>query len=213
MRAAEAAYPAWAALPIRERARCLARFRELLVAEEGDVANTVALESGKTPDEALSGIQRGLEVLDFALSLPNLDAGGALEVSRGVTCEVRREPLGVVAGVTPFNFPAMVPMWMFPIALAVGNAFILKPSEKVPLTACRLAELSVRAGFPPGVFSVVNGEREAVEALADHPAVRAVGFVGSSAAARAVFSRATAAGKRALCLGGAKNALIVAPDA
>jgi malonate-semialdehyde dehydrogenase (acetylating) / methylmalonate-semialdehyde dehydrogenase len=211
--AAEAAFPGWAATPVRERARCLSRFRELLVAEGADVANTVALESGKTPEEALAGIQRGLEVVDFALSLPNLDAGGALEVSRGVTCEVRREPLGVVAGVTPFNFPAMVPMWMFPIALTVGNAFILKPSEKVPLTACRLAELSVRAGFPAGVFSVVNGERDAVEALADHPSVRAVGFVGSSAAARAVFSRATSAGKRALCLGGAKNALIVAPDA
>jgi malonate-semialdehyde dehydrogenase (acetylating)/methylmalonate-semialdehyde dehydrogenase len=211
--AAEAAFPAWAALPIRERGRRLAEFRALLAAAESDIANTVALESGKTPDEARGGIQRGLEVIDFALSLPNLDDGGALEVSRGVTCEYRREPLGVVAGITPFNFPAMVPMWMFPIALMVGNVFVLKPSEKVPLTACRLADLAERAGFPPGVFTVVHGDREAVEAIAEHPLVRAVGFVGSSAAARAVFTRATSNGKRALCLGGAKNALIVAPDA
>jgi malonate-semialdehyde dehydrogenase (acetylating)/methylmalonate-semialdehyde dehydrogenase len=151
--------------------------------------------------------------MDFAESLPNADAGGALEVSRGVSCEYRREPLGVVVGITPFNFPAMVPMWMFPIALTVGNSFVLKPSEKVPLTACRLGELATKAGYPAGVFSVVHGDREAVEALAEHPAVKAVGFVGSSAAARAVYVRATSAGKRALCLGGAKNAIILAPDA
>ncbi|HVW29931.1 MAG TPA: CoA-acylating methylmalonate-semialdehyde dehydrogenase [Polyangiaceae bacterium] len=211
--AAERAFPAWAATPLRERARVLARLRELIVEHADELANTVAMESGKTPDEARAGLFRGVEVMEFAMSLPNADAGGALEVSRGVTCEYRREPLGVVAGITPFNFPAMVPMWMFPIALTVGNAFVLKPSEKVPLTACRLAELSARAGYPPGVFSVVHGDREAVEALADHPAVKAVGFVGSSAAARAVYTRATANGKRALCLGGAKNAIIMAPDA
>jgi malonate-semialdehyde dehydrogenase (acetylating)/methylmalonate-semialdehyde dehydrogenase len=211
--AAEQAFPAWAAMPRRERALCLARFRELLLTHQDDLAHTVAIESGKTTDEARAGIQRGIEVAEFALSLPNADAGGALEVSRGVTCEYRREPLGVVAGITPFNFPAMVPMWMFPIALTVGNAFVLKPSEKVPLTACRLGELALEAGYPRGVFSIVHGDREAVEALTDHPLVRAVGFVGSSAAARAVYTRATAAGKRALCLGGAKNAIIVAPDA
>ncbi len=178
-----------------------------------DLANTVALESGKTPAEALAGLERGLEVVDYAISLPNLDDGAALEVSRRVTCEVRREPLGVVAGITPFNFPAMVPMWMFPIAITLGNAFVLKPSEKVPLTACRLGELMTEAGYAPGLFSVVHGDRDTVQALVDHPGVQAVGFVGSTAAARAVYTRATGLGKRALCLGGAKNHLIVAPDA
>jgi malonate-semialdehyde dehydrogenase (acetylating)/methylmalonate-semialdehyde dehydrogenase len=211
--AAERAWPAWAATPLRDRARVLLRFRELALQALDDLANTVAIESGKTPDEARAGIQRGLEVVDFALSLPSSDAGGALEVSRGVTCEYRREPLGVVAGITPFNFPAMVPLWMFPIALMVGNAFILTPSEKVPLSACRLGELMMQAGCPPGIFSIVHGDREAVEALADHASIRAIGFVGSSPVARAVYARAGATGKRALCLGGAKNAVIVAPDA
>ncbi len=152
-------------------------------------------------------------MVEFAVSLPNLDHGGALDVSRGVTCEYRREPLGVVAGITPFNFPAMVPMWMFPIALAVGNAFVLKPSEKVPLSACLLGEWLLEAGLAPGLFSIVHGRRAAVEALVDHADIRAVGFVGSSPVARAVHGRATALGKRALCLGGAKNHLVVAPDA
>jgi malonate-semialdehyde dehydrogenase (acetylating)/methylmalonate-semialdehyde dehydrogenase len=178
-----------------------------------ELADLVALESGKTPAEARAGLERGLEVVDFALSLPNRDDGGMLEVARGVTCEARREPLGVVAGITPFNFPAMVPMWMFPIAVALGNAFVLKPSERVPMTACRLGELMVEAGFPPGVFSVLHGDKATVQALADHPDVRAVGFVGSTPAAREVYVRATAQGKRALCLGGAKNHIIVAPDA
>jgi len=211
--AAERAWPEWAARPLRERAKVLARFRELVLLSLDDLANTVAIESGKTPDEARAGIQRGLEVVDFALSLPTSDAGGALEVSRGVTCEYRRQALGVVAGITPFNFPAMVPLWMFPIALMVGNAFILKPSEKVPLSACRLGALLAEAGCPPGVFSLVHGDSEAALALADHPKVRAIGFVGSSTAAKAIYARAAASGKRALCLGGAKNAVIVAPDA
>jgi malonate-semialdehyde dehydrogenase (acetylating)/methylmalonate-semialdehyde dehydrogenase len=211
--AAERAWPAWAATPLRERAQVLGRFRDLVLRTLDDLANTVAAESGKTAGEARAGLLRGLEVVDFALSLPSMDVGGALEISRGVTCEYRREPLGVVAGVTPFNFPAMVPLWMFPIALAVGNAFILKPSEKVPLSACRLGQLMMEAGCPPGIFSVVHGDREVVEALADHPGIRALGFVGSSPVARAVYARAGAAGKRALCLGGAKNATIIVPDA
>jgi malonate-semialdehyde dehydrogenase (acetylating)/methylmalonate-semialdehyde dehydrogenase len=211
--AAAAAWPAWAATPVKERVRPLQRFAEIVLKKAGELAETVVLESGKTRDEALGGIQRGLEVVDFAVSVPNLDRGGALDVSRGVTCEYRREPLGVVAGITPFNFPAMVPMWMFPIALAVGNAFVLKPSEKVPLSACLLGEWLLEAGLPPGLFSLVHGRRAAVEALVDHPEVRAVGFVGSSPVARSVYLRATALGKRALCLGGAKNHLIVAPDA
>jgi malonate-semialdehyde dehydrogenase (acetylating)/methylmalonate-semialdehyde dehydrogenase len=211
--AASRAFPTWAGTPLRERVGALRRFHDLVTRHAGELANTVALESGKTPAEALAGIQRGLEVVDYAVSLPNLDDGAALEVSRGVACEARREPLGVVVGITPFNFPAMVPMWMFPIALTLGNAFVLKPSEKVPLTACRLGELMVEAGYAPGLFSVVHGDRTAVHALVDHPDVRAVAFVGSTGAARAVYLRATGLGKRALCLGGAKNHLIVAPDA
>jgi len=211
--AAKQASVAWAATPLGERVRPLRRFHDLMTAQAADLSNTVALESGKTPAEALAGIQRGLEVVEFALSLPNLDDGAALEVSRGVTCEARREALGVVAGITPFNFPAMVPMWMFPIALTLGNAFILKPSEKVPLAACRIGELMIEAGYAPGLFSVVHGDRGTVNALVDHPDLRAVAFVGSTPVARAVYGRATSLGKRALCLGGAKNHLIVAPDA
>ena len=211
--AAKAAFPHWAAMPIKERTVPLRRFHELAMKHAADIADLVALESGKTPAEALAGLHRGLEVAEYALGLPNLDDGASLEVSRGVTCEARREPLGVVAGVTPFNFPAMVPMWMFPIAITLGNTFVLKPSEKVPLTACRIGELMMEAGYAPGVFSVVHGNRGTVEALVDHPDVRAVAFVGSTPVARGVYLRATSQGKRALCLGGAKNHLIVAPDA
>jgi malonate-semialdehyde dehydrogenase (acetylating)/methylmalonate-semialdehyde dehydrogenase len=211
--AARAAQPNWAKTPLKERVRPLARFHELVTKDLARLAETVSLESGKTQAEAQAGILRGLEVVEFAQSLPNLDRGGALEVSRGVSCEYRREPLGIVCGITPFNFPAMVPMWMFPIALTLGNAFILKPSEKVPLAACRLGELLLEAGYAPGLFSLLHGDRRAVESLIDHPEIRAVGFVGSTPAARAVHARATNLGKRALCLGGAKNHLIVAPDA
>ncbi|HEY5375630.1 MAG TPA: CoA-acylating methylmalonate-semialdehyde dehydrogenase [Polyangiaceae bacterium] len=203
----------WAKTPLKERVRPLTRFHELLTQALTELSETVALESGKTEAEARAGLLRGLEVVEFAQSLPNLDRGGALEVSRGVTCEYRREPLGIVAGIAPFNFPAMVPMWMFPIAITLGNAFILKPSEKVPLSACRLGELMLEAGYAPGLFSLLQGDRRAVEALIDHPEVRAIGFVGSTPAARAVHARATGLGKRALCLGGAKNHMIVAPDA
>jgi malonate-semialdehyde dehydrogenase (acetylating)/methylmalonate-semialdehyde dehydrogenase len=210
---ARAAARSWAVTPIKERVRPLARFHELASARATELSKTISAESGKTPAEALAGLERGLEVVEFALSLPHLDRGGALEVSRGVTCEYRREPLGIVAGITPFNFPAMVPLWMFPIALALGNAFILKPSEKVPLTAGVLGELLLEAGLLPGLFSIVHGDRDAVNALIDHPEIRAFGFVGSSAAASQVHARVTALGKRALCLGGAKNHLIVAPDA
>jgi malonate-semialdehyde dehydrogenase (acetylating)/methylmalonate-semialdehyde dehydrogenase len=211
--AARAPAADWAKMPLKERVRPLARFHELVTLHADALAGTISRESGKTPAEARAGLLRGLEVVEFAQSLPNLDRGGLLEVSRGVSCEYRREPLGIVLGITPFNFPAMVPMWMFPIALTLGNAFILKPSEKVPLTACRLGELLLEAGYAPGLFSIVHGDRSTVEALVDHPEVRAVGFVGSTPAARAVHARATGLGKRALCLGGAKNHLIVAPDA
>ncbi|HZI16828.1 MAG TPA: aldehyde dehydrogenase family protein, partial [Myxococcus sp.] len=181
--AVEAAKPAaalWRATPLRERTQLLFRFRQLLERDLNRLSHLAASEAGKTVGEARAGILKGLEVSEFALALQNLDTGGHMEVSRGVTCEFRREPLGIVAGITPFNFPAMVPMWMFPIAVTLGNAFILKPSEKVPLTACALGELMVEAGYPRGVFSVVHGGKEAVDALVAHPDVQAVGFVGSS---------------------------------
>jgi len=211
--AAHAAFPGWRATPVKERAQRLFMFRQILLGRLDEFAHRAAAEAGKTVAEGRAEIQKGIEVVEFALSLQNLDTGNLLEVSRGVTCHSAREPLGVVAGVAPFNFPGMVPMWMFPIAIALGNCFVLKPSEKVPLTASYLAEAMREAGFPPGVFSLVNGARQAVEALVDHPLVKAVGFVGSTPIARALYTRATALGKRALCLGGAKNHLILVPDA
>lgn len=210
---AHAAFPAWRRMPIKERTQILYRFRELMVANLDLLANRAAAEAGKTVAEARAGVMKGLEVVEFALSLQNMESGGALEVSRGVTCQMSREPLGVVAGIAPFNFPAMVPLWMYPIALALGNCFVLKPSEKVPLTSQIIGDLFSRAGLPAGVFSIVNGGSEAVNALIDHPHVQAVGFVGSTPVARHVYTRATALGKRALTLGGAKNLLLVVPDA
>lgn len=211
--AARAASSAWRRVPIKERTQILLRFRECVLAHLDELSNCVALESGKTLAEARAGVLKGVEVAEYAASLQNLDSGGALEVSRGVSCRVERVPLGVVAGITPFNFPAMVPMWQFPIAVTLGNAFILKPSEKVPLTADLLGRYMVEAGYPAGVFSIVHGGREVVETIVDHPDVKALGFVGSTAVAKSVYARATALGKRALALGGAKNPIIVVPDA
>jgi malonate-semialdehyde dehydrogenase (acetylating) / methylmalonate-semialdehyde dehydrogenase len=203
----------WGQLPIKQRTEPLFRFRSLLLARLDELSLSAARECGKTVDEARAGLLKGIEVIEYALSLQNLDTGGSLEVSAGVRCEVRREPLGVVAGITPFNFPAMVPLWLFPIAITLGNAFVLKPSEKVPLTAARLGELMLDAGYPPGVFSVVHGGRAAVDALLEHPDVAAYGFVGSSKVARDVYARGAALDKRVLALGGAKNTMILAPDA
>jgi malonate-semialdehyde dehydrogenase (acetylating)/methylmalonate-semialdehyde dehydrogenase len=213
VQAAKSAFASWRLTPIKERTARLFRFRELVMAKIDVLANVAALESGKAVAEARAGILKGLEVAEFAISIQNLDAGGAMDVSRGVSCEYRREPLGVVVGIAPFNFPAMVPMWMYPIAITLGNCFILKPSEKVPLTSQSMAELMHEAGFPKGVFQLVNGGREAVEGLIDHPDVKAIGFVGSTPVAKALYARATSLGKRALCLGGAKNHLLVVPDA
>lgn len=210
---ASRAFPAWRETPIKERTQILLKFRELVLQNLEGLAHTAAAEAGKMVDEARAGILKGIEVTEFAASLQNLDQGGAMEVSRGVTCQFRREPVGVVCGITPFNFPAMVPFWMYPIALTVGNCFILKPSEKVPLTSSLIGELIVQAGFPPGVFSIVNGTKSTVEALIDNPNVRAIGFVGSTPVAKSLYARATALGKRALTLGGAKNNLIIVPDA
>jgi malonate-semialdehyde dehydrogenase (acetylating) / methylmalonate-semialdehyde dehydrogenase len=210
---ARRAQPAWAAMPIKERTARLFRFRQLLLDNLERLANSAASESGKLVAEAQASVLKGVEVCEFALSLQNMDQGGIMEVSRGITCEYRREPLGVVAGIAPFNFPAMVPMWMFPIAVTLGNAFILKPSEKVPMTTQLVGELMVEAGFPPGIFSIAHGGREAVEALLAHPDVKAIGFVGSTQVARSVYETGTRNGKRVLALGGAKNHLIMVPDA
>ena len=211
--AARAAFPAWRDLPIRDRAQVLYRTRELLMRDLVELSWLVSHENGKIYSEAEAEVLKAIECLEYGCSLPNLATGSELEVSRGVTCGLTYEPLGVVAGVVPFNFPLMVPMWMLPQALAGGNAFILKPSERVPLSAMRLAELFAEAGLPAGIFSLVQGGRETVEALCDHPGIEALGFVGSTRVARAVYARACAAGKRALCLGGAKNHLILVPDA
>jgi malonate-semialdehyde dehydrogenase (acetylating)/methylmalonate-semialdehyde dehydrogenase len=205
--------PSWRALTLKERTQPLFRFRQLLLSNLDLLAHSAARECGKTVAEAAAGVEKGIEVVEYALSLQNLDAGASLEVSRGVRCELVREPVGVVAGITPFNFPAMVPLWLFPIAVTLGNTFILKPSEKTPLTAAELARLMHEAGYPEGVFSVVHGSAAAVEALVDHPEVRAYGFVGSSKVAERVYARAASNGKRALALGGAKNTMILAPDA
>jgi malonate-semialdehyde dehydrogenase (acetylating)/methylmalonate-semialdehyde dehydrogenase len=203
----------WRRTPQKERSSKLLSFRGLLLRDIESLAHSAARECGKTVAEARAEVLKGIEVLEFAAGLQDSDVGGALDVSRGVRCEYIREPLGVTVGITPFNFPAMVPMWMIPIALSVGNAFILKPSDKVPFTPGLLGELTLEAGLPKGIFSIVHGGKDVVEALAEHPGVSAIGFVGSSAIAKSVYVRATTSGKRALCLGGAKNHLILTPDA
>ncbi len=210
---ASGAFGKWRDTPIKERAQVAFRFRQNVLTNIDKIANTAALESGKTFAEAHAEVLKGLEVVEFALSLQNMSQGSLLEVSRGVWCRSTREPLGVVVGIAPFNFPAMVPMWMHPIAIMLGNCFVLKPSEKVPLTSQLIGDCWLDAGLPPGVFSIVNGDRTTVEALITHPFVQAVGFVGSTDAARTVYAMATSLGKRALCLGGAKNCMILAPDA
>jgi malonate-semialdehyde dehydrogenase (acetylating)/methylmalonate-semialdehyde dehydrogenase len=213
VRAAAAAFPGWRATPVKERVQYLFKFRELVLGKLDLLASQAAAEAGKTTQEARAGVLKGVEVLEFALSVPNLEDNAVLEVSRGVTCQISREPLGVVCGITPFNFPAMVPAWMYPIAIALGNCFILKPSEKVPLTSQVIGELWREAGLPAGVFSIANGGAATAGALLDHPGVAAAAFVGSTPAALAVYRRATEKGKRCLALGGAKNPLIVVPDA
>ena len=211
--AATAAFPSWSEWPIRERAQVMYRLRERMIANLDELSWLVSHENGKILPEARAEVEKAIECVEFGCSLPNLAAGNQLEVSRGVACEVAYAPLGVVAGVTPFNFPLMVPMWMLPQALVGGNAFVLKPSERVPLSSLRLAEMLAESGLPEGVFNVVQGDRVVVEALCDHPSVQAIGFVGSTRVAKQVYARAAGHGKRALCLGGAKNHLIVVPDA
>ncbi len=211
--AAEVAQRDWAKMPIKERSKILYEFRNILLRDLEEISHLKAAESGKTFEEGKAGLLKGLEVLEFALSLQNLDLNGKLEVSRGVTCEYRREPLGVVLTITPFNFPAMVPLWSIPIALVLGNAVVWKPSDKTPLTSYRIAESFRQAGLPAGLLTVLPGGARTVESLIDHAAIKAVAFVGSTKIARAVYERGTRQGKRVLALGGAKNHIILLPDA
>lgn len=210
---ARAAFSAWSALPIKERAQILYRYRALLEKNAQSLAQLVHEENGKTITEALAEIEKSIEVTEFACSMPQLATGEILEVSRGVECRIDRYPVGVVASITPFNFPNMVPNWTIPNSLVLGNTMILKPSEQVPLSSLRIAELLKEAGLPDGAFNIVHGGQAAVEALCDHPGIDALTFVGSTRIARIVYARAAAHLKRALCLGGAKNHLIVLPDA
>ncbi len=210
---ASEAQKSWAQTPIKERTRVMFELRRILLAEQDEITHLKCSESGKTFPEGKAGLMKGIEVLEYALSLQNLDIGGRLEVSRGVSCEYRREPLGVVSCITPFNFPAMVPMWTLPITLTLGNAVIWKPSEKTPLTALKLADCFERAGLPKGLLSVVLGKKEAVEEICDNEQVQAISFVGSTNVAKSVYQRGTAHGKRVLALGGAKNHIVLLPDA
>lgn len=210
---ASSAFPAWSKKTIKERAQVAYRYRELLLGHIDELAALIREEHGKTHDEGRAELVRAIEITEFACSLPQLVAGEVLEVSPGIECRVDRSPLGVVASIVPFNFPMMVPHWTIPIAITLGNTLVFKPSEKVPLSAVRTAELLAEAGLPAGVFNVVHGERPVVEAICDHPDIRAVTFVGSTAVAKNVYVRSTGRLKRVLSLGGAKNHLIVLPDA
>ncbi len=212
--AAQAALPSWSATPPVRRAAVLFRFRDLIEKHADELAALITREHGKVLADARGSLQRGLEVVEFACGIPHLLKGEFLEnVGTGVDSYSLRQPVGICAGITPFNFPAMVPMWMFPIAIACGNVFILKPSEKVPSCAMRLAELFMQAGLPQGVLNVVNGSKDCVDAILAHPQIDAVSFVGSTGVAEYVYRSGTASGKRVQALGGAKNHLVVMPDA
>jgi len=212
--AATAALPGWRGTSLVRRSAVMFAFRELLRSRRPELAAVISAEHGKVESDAAGEVTRGLEVVEFACGIPHLLKGGFSEnVGTGVDAYSIRQPVGVVAGITPFNFPAMVPMWMFPIALACGNTFILKPSEKDPSASLLLAEMLAEAGLPDGAFNVVHGGKEAVDAVLTHPGVRAVSFVGSTPIARYVWETAGASGKRVQALGGAKNHMVVLPDA
>jgi malonate-semialdehyde dehydrogenase (acetylating)/methylmalonate-semialdehyde dehydrogenase len=208
------ALPSWADTPVVERARVMFRFRERLHSRFEELAALVTREHGKTIAEARAEMQRGIEMVEFACGIPSLIMGQCLEnIATNVDSETSRHPVGVCVGITPFNFPSMVPLWMFPVAITCGNTFILKPSEKVPLSAMKLGELLYEAGLPPGVFNIVHGDKVAVDALLKHPQVRAISFVGSTSVAKYIYETGTAHGKRVQSAGGAKNHLIIMPDA
>ena len=212
--AAAKAFPAWRDTPPVERARLFFRYRQLLEENFDRICESVSREHGKTLAEARGSAYRGIENVEYACSIPTLLMGDTLEeLARGVDCETMHQPLGVCVGITPFNFPAMVPMWMFPAALACGNTFVLKPSEKVPLTSNLIIELLEKAGLPKGVLNIVHGGRECVDALLVHPKVKAISFVGSSPVAKHIYETGTRHGKRVQANGGAKNYIVVMPDA
>jgi malonate-semialdehyde dehydrogenase (acetylating)/methylmalonate-semialdehyde dehydrogenase len=210
---ARAAFPGWSATPIKERVQVFYRYKALLERHLDELAGLISEENGKIASEARAEVLKSAELTEFACSLPQIVPGEVLEVSRGVECRIERHPLGVVAAITPFNFPNMVPNWSIPNAIALGNCLLLKPSEMVPLSAGRIAQLLHEAGLPEGVLQVVHGGKEAVEAICDHPGIEAISFVGSTKVAKVVYRRGTATLKRVLALGGAKNHLIVMPDA
>ena len=212
--AAKAAFPDWAATPPLTRARIMFKYKALIEDNADELAAIITAEHGKVLSDAHGSLTRGLEVVEYACGIPQLLKGEYTEqVGRGIDAWTTRQPLGVCAGITPFNFPAMVPMWMFPMAIACGNTFILKPSEKDPSCALHLAELAKEAGLPDGVLNVVNGDKEAVDAILDHPDIPAISFVGSTPIAQYIYSTGAANGKRVQALGGAKNHMVVMPDA
>ncbi|TLS49594.1 CoA-acylating methylmalonate-semialdehyde dehydrogenase [Paenibacillus antri] len=214
VRAAKDAFQDWKKVPVPRRARILFKYQQLLVEHWDELAKLVTLENGKSYTEAYGEVQRGIECVEFAAGAPTLLMGSHLpDIATGIESAMYRYPVGVVGGITPFNFPMMVPCWMFPLAIACGNTFVLKPSERTPLTANRLAELFAEAGLPAGVFNVVHGARDVVNGLLEHPDVSAISFVGSQPVAEYVYTSAAAAGKRVQALGGAKNHSIVLPDA
>ena len=212
--AAQAAFPAWSDTPPIRRARVLFKFLELLNAHKDELAEAITKEHGKVFTDAQGEVARGIDIVEFACGIPQLLKGDYTEqVSTGIDNWTMRQPLGVVAGITPFNFPAMVPMWMFPLAIAAGNTFILKPSPLDPSASLLMADLLKQAGLPDGVFNVVQGDKDSVEALLDHPHVKALSFVGSTPIANLIYERGARNGKRIQALGGAKNHMVVMPDA
>ncbi len=210
---AKQAFPGWSDLTLRQRCDVFYRYRNLLQDNLEELSRVCHEENGKTIAESKAEVLKAIELTELACSLPNLVAGESLEVSPGFDCSIQQAPLGVVACITPFNFPIMVPHWTIPMALALGNTMIFKPSEQVPISGARIAELLTEAGLPDGVFNVVHGDRHTVEAICDHPDIEAITFVGSTPVAKSVYARATSTYKRALAMGGAKNHLIVMPDA
>lgn len=210
---AKTAQAGWAGKTAKTRVQCLFKLKSIMEANAEELVDIVVKEHGKTRPEAMASLMKGIETLEYACSMPQLIQGRVLDVSTGVQCRENRESLGVVASVVPFNFPVMVPFWTVPIAIACGNSVILKPSEKVPMTMNRIAQMFHDAGVPPGVFNIVNGAVDVVNALVDHPDVKAFTFVGSTPVAKLLSMRCRAIPKKALCLGGAKNHLVVLPDA
>jgi len=214
VKSAQAAFPAWSATPVVERARVMFRFQQLLFEHQEELAQIITLENGKNLAEAQAEMLRGIEMVEFAAGMPTLMMGESLpNIAANIDCNTLRFPLGVVAGIVPFNFPVMVPMWMYPIAIAAGNTFVLKPSERTPIASVRIAELLKEAGLPDGVFNVVNGAHDVVNGLLEHPDVKAISFVGSQPVAEYVYKTGAAHGKRVQALAGAKNHHLVMPDA